>query len=101
MYTATVWEQTASHRLLPDYNPVRIELVRRRTDPPLYAVRHMGFCLSKLGEWEYEPMPSSRDDAFLARCRYPTWETAAQSLERHSPDGFGRLDKTTVPGSQS
>jgi hypothetical protein len=22
------------------------------------------------GEWEYEPIPSSRDDDFLARCRY-------------------------------
>lgn len=22
------------------------------------------------GEWEYEPQPSSRDDDFLARCRY-------------------------------
>lgn len=24
------------------------------------------------GEWEWEPQPSSRDDAFFARCRFAT-----------------------------
>lgn len=33
------------------------------------------------GEWEYEPLPSSRDDAFLARCRYDL-ETALRIAGR-------------------
>lgn len=44
--------------------------------PDLYAVRHRGRCLNKAGEWELEPMPSSRTDAFLARCRFDTMEEA-------------------------
>lgn len=44
-----------------------------------WAVRHMGNCLNKGGEWEYEPQPSSRDDAFLARCRFDTAMQAARA----------------------
>jgi len=35
------------------------------------------------GEWEYEPMPSSRDDEFFDRCRYSRDEAIkiAQSLK--------------------
>lgn len=33
-------------------------------------------CLNKAGEWEYEPLPSSRDDEFMARCRFNTAENA-------------------------
>lgn len=33
-------------------------------------------CLNKDGEWEYEPLPSSRDDDFLTRCRYSTADEA-------------------------
>jgi hypothetical protein len=27
-------------------------------------------CYNRLGEWEYERQPSSRDDEFISRCRY-------------------------------
>lgn len=33
-------------------------------------------CFNKQGEWEYEPLPSHRDDAFLQRCRYDTLSEA-------------------------
>lgn len=32
--------------------------------------------MNRDGEWEWEPQPSSRDDAFLARCRYDSAEEA-------------------------
>jgi hypothetical protein len=35
-----------------------------------WAVRRAGDCLTRDGTWEYEPMPSSRDAAFYARCRF-------------------------------
>lgn len=44
--------------------------------PYMWAVRMDGFTLSKSGEWEYEPIPSRRDDAYYARCRYDSYEQA-------------------------
>lgn len=41
-----------------------------------WVVRRDGSCLNSDGEFEYEPMPSSRDDDFLARCRFATVEGA-------------------------
>lgn len=29
-----------------------------------------GLCLNRAGYWEWEPMPSSRTDEFLERCRF-------------------------------
>jgi hypothetical protein len=34
--------------------------------------------LNKKGDWEYEPLPSSRDDAFLERTRFDSIEEALQ-----------------------
>lgn len=51
---------------------IHIERAKQVEGPPKWAVRRMGECLNKQGEWEYEPMPSSRDDEFLARCRFDT-----------------------------
>ena len=41
------------------------------------------YCLNKEGEWEYEPMPSSRDDDFYARCRWDTVEEAYDAWKTH------------------
>lgn len=35
-----------------------------------WAVARRCFVLNRDGEWEYEPIPSSRDDAFKARTRF-------------------------------
>lgn len=60
---------------------IRIERARQISGPALWAVRYRGDCLNKFGSWEWEPMPSSRDDAFLARCRFSDAETAIEAAQ--------------------
>ena len=45
-----------------------------------WVVRCALNCLNAIGEWEYEPMPSSRDADFLSRCRYASPHLALSSL---------------------
>lgn len=59
---------------------VRVERARQMQGPALWAVRCFGDCLNKSGGWEFEPMPSSRDDEFLARCRFASMPEAMQAL---------------------
>lgn len=71
-------------------NEVRIQRSRQIHGPALWkVVNGTGGVLNKAGEWEYEPMPSSRDDAFLARCRFATAEegirAAIADAERAKP----------------
>lgn len=47
-----------------------------------WAVVRDGLVLNHAGEWEYEPMPSSRTSSFLARCRYNSLEEACQFLSK-------------------
>jgi hypothetical protein len=42
-----------------------------------YAVTRGGWVANRDREWEYEPIPSSRDDDFIARTRFTDWEDAA------------------------
>ena len=43
-----------------------------------WAVVDVGrLCLNSDGEWEYEPMPSNRDETFLGRCRFSFEEAVA------------------------
>ena len=35
-----------------------------------WTITQRGLCLNREGEFEYEPMPSNRDNDFLARCRF-------------------------------
>jgi hypothetical protein len=45
-----------------------------------WAITQRGNCFAKDGTWEYEPVPSSRDDDFRKRCRWDTAEEAAEFL---------------------
>ncbi len=52
-----------------------------RMNSPFYdgikwAVRKLSYCLNKSREWEFEPMPSSRDNEFYKRCRFDTFKEA-------------------------
>jgi hypothetical protein len=46
-----------------------------------FAVRRGNSCLTMGGEWEYEPLPSDRDDEFYRRCRFASFEAAANALD--------------------
>jgi len=52
---------------------IRVE----RRGPDAWAVREMASVVNRDGEREHEPMPSSRDEAFIARTRF----TLAEALK--------------------
>lgn len=56
---------------------VRIVERAQRDGTILYAVTWRCWVASRDREWEHEPIPSSRDDDFIARCRFDNWPDAA------------------------
>ena len=46
-----------------------------------WAVVDGASCLNRDGEWEYEPLPSSRTQAFFDRCRYPKNEAIQRAQD--------------------
>lgn len=65
---------------------IKIEAAKQLDGSTLWVVRYEGNCLNKEGQWEYEPLPSSRDTEFLARTRYDTPFAAAVGLKNAMPD---------------
>ena len=61
---------------------VYIERRPQREGPDLWAVKRGSCVLSKDGEWEWEPIPSSRTDEFLTRCRFASPAEAFSALTR-------------------
>jgi len=60
---------------------IKVQRTRQIEGPALWkVVDGKGNCLNKSGEWEWEPMPSSRDDEFLSRCRFPTAAAAIDAV---------------------
>lgn len=55
------------------------------TAPGRWAIRRGPACLSAMGTWEYEPIPSERDEDFLAAFRFDL-RTALELAERVAPD---------------
>jgi hypothetical protein len=57
---------------------ISTELVRmrQRDGSILWAVRCLGEVLNHRGEWEHEPLPSSRDGDFMRRCRFASADLA-------------------------
>lgn len=66
--------------------------VERRTQRSghLWAVTRLSSCLNRDGEWEFEPTPSSRDDAFKARCRFLTCDEAITVYQQTIASGRAR-----------
>lgn len=58
-----------------------------------WKVSRNGEVLATDGEWEYEPLPSSRDDEFLARTRYETFNAAIDAAKSVEPD-YCETDET-------
>ena len=68
-----------------DMNPEAPVFVRMNSpfyDGERWAVRRLSQCLNRDAEWEWEPMPSSRDDAFYAHCRFDALEQAVEIWNR-------------------
>jgi hypothetical protein len=61
-------------------NPIEIHRLHQMEGPDLYAVRLHSNCLNKGGKWEYEPSPSNRTDDFFSRCRFGSFEDAANAV---------------------
>jgi hypothetical protein len=59
-----------------------IERCVQRDGPARWALRHRGMCLNHDGEFEIEPQPSARDDAFLQRCRFDSPRQAFEAWRR-------------------
>lgn len=58
----------------------RIEESPQRDGSVLWAVRRAGTsCLAADGQWEFEPLPSSRDDDFIQRTRFMSPEAALEA----------------------
>jgi len=94
-FSSTQWVFDPSVRADP-IHPIVIDTCRQRDGTILYAIRQTGAVFTAAGEWEYEPIPSSRDDAFIARARYDTWEAAAKMIIKH----FTRCPTGRIPVRQ-
>lgn len=55
-----------------------------------WAVIEGPFVLTVDGDWEHEPIPSSRDDEFYERCRFTEEEAKRRALEA--------VDQITING---
>ncbi len=79
-----------AYRVNPDepmHEWISVELTCRAGEGPhrppgdTWAVRKGGWCLNDNYEWEFEPIPSSRDEAFYARTRWPLEEALERARE--------------------
>jgi len=82
------------------YSPIGVdvvaELARQRDGSELWAIREGGCCLNKKGEWEHEPIPSSRTKSFLMRCRWKSAEAAAAFWKKYGKSRFEHYDTAQV-----
>jgi len=56
-----------------------VDRVRQRDGGDLWAVRSGSMCLSTQGEWDWEPMPSSRTDEWLGAHRFQNSDEAIRA----------------------
>ena len=67
---------------LNDRNPANPTLIQRCPQAggaDKWKVQRQDECLNTHGEWEAEPLPSNRDGAYLARCRYDSDQAAIEA----------------------
>lgn len=76
-----VEKATVAAYRLPDGS--RLEEALQRDGSVLWVIRNQSQgCMAKDGQWEWEPRPSGRNDAFMARCRFATVQEAYETWER-------------------
>lgn len=63
---------------------IRIEERGQIDGTTRWAVCRMGYCLNRSGRWDYEMLPSSRTDRWIARHRFDL-ETAIRLAKKAAP----------------
>ena len=66
-----------------EISDITLDMVKGREHKTRWSIKCRGECLNKNNEWEYEPLPSSRDEAFYNRCRWDSAEEAVAFWEAH------------------
>lgn len=61
----------------------KIERCRQSDESYKWAIRMNGLCLGLDGEFDIEPLPSSRDDAFIKMYRHDSAESAYYFLQEY------------------
>lgn len=74
-YSIGVYDRMTGER------PVEVEETDHEKDT--WAIRDGRYALNHDMDWEYEPLPSNRDEAFLARCRWPLSEALPAATQAH------------------
>lgn len=64
------------------FDDIHVERARNLANQVKWAIRHSGDCLDKDGLWRYEPLPSYRDDAFFAACRWDSLDEALAAARK-------------------
>ncbi len=81
--TGVKWRLGPSHMdPFAAMDAIYVEERLQRDGTQWWAVVRRGFVLTKDGEWEHEPQPSSRDDEFIARTRWPSLYLATEAAMR-------------------
>jgi hypothetical protein len=62
---------------------VTLERAPQRDGPDRWAIRRGGNALGRDGEFEYEPLPSSRTEKFYRKYRFATVEEALKIWRKH------------------
>lgn len=68
-----------------DRDDITLKRMPQQKGPDKWAIYNGGSVLNKLGEWQYEPLPSSRTVEYLIHCRFDSAKEALwawQAIQR-------------------
>jgi hypothetical protein len=68
-------------RLYP--NGIELQLAHGRNGIIRWKITDSTWTLNHKGQWEYEPNPSSRTDAYFRRCRFNSIDEALEIWNRY------------------
>lgn len=76
------WKLAKINNSLSHYFNIYINRMPQETGEDKYSIKWNSYVLNKNNELEFEPFPSSRDDDYLERCRFNTFDEAKAALEK-------------------
>ncbi len=84
MYSFIILYDTAYNEY---HDMVTLERCLQPDDSSKWKIKRRGYCLGKEGEWELEPIPSSRTDEFYSRCRWGSFDEALEFWRQSTLNG--------------